>query len=213
MSDAVDPVFRFHKELMSSKEINFISRYLNPLIKDQKITVIDLGEWQKKSVSRKRRPADSEYSPEFLEFWEGCPNKIGKGSAAIAFEKAIKAGYRALTIISGLQTFIQYEKGRKGQEGYKPLHPATWLNGKRWQDEPGADLSKPRQTPLDIACVEIGKQIGGLVQGVERNAVQECLEAGMTGPEILKHLKDLKPADRLERFLYELSETINKGIE
>lgn len=72
----------------------------------------------------------------FAEFWAAYPRKVGRAAAEKAWPKAIKtlepdrlikaAGYWA-----GLWTNARTEKQ------FIP-HPATWLNGKRWDDEPPA---------------------------------------------------------------------------
>ena len=68
------------------------------------------------------------------QFWPSCPNKIGKGVAREAFIKARKKADLP-AIIAGLSVYAAYEDGRRGQEDYRPLHPATWLNQERWEDE------------------------------------------------------------------------------
>jgi len=209
-----DPVWRIHKDAMTAEEINLLSRMMNPLITAQKITVIDLGEWQKKSIASKAKGATA-YSPEFESFWQGCPNKTGKGSAAVAFAKALGRGHTALTITNGLPVYISYERGRQKADGdkYKPLHPATWLNGDRFLDEAGTDLSKPRVSEIDKVCSEVGRKLGALVQGVDRISLQECLDAGMTGPEILVKLEDYKPRNKLTHFFYSVVLEIEKGTK
>lgn len=70
----------------------------------------------------------------FERFWNGVPNKIAKGKAREAWNKAVKVA-SAETILSGLPTFCEYERRRKYEQDYRPLHPATWLNQERWGDE------------------------------------------------------------------------------
>jgi len=67
-------------------------------------------------------------------FWPNVPNKIGKGKAREAYLKARKK-VSAETILSALPKYQIYEDGRKSQIDYRPLHPATWLNQERWDDE------------------------------------------------------------------------------
>lgn len=74
-------------------------------------------------------------SPEFLEFWQGVPNMIGKQAAWEAWQKTMKRGVKPAEILAGLPTYRAYEAKRKASSAdYRPLHPATWLNGGRWED-------------------------------------------------------------------------------
>jgi hypothetical protein len=68
------------------------------------------------------------------KFWPNVPNKLGTGKALEAYIKARKK-VSAETILVGLPKYQAYEDGRKEQDDYRPLHPATWLNQKRWADE------------------------------------------------------------------------------
>lgn len=74
---------------------------------------------------------------DFDAFWQGVPNKIGKGAARKAYASAIKGGATHDEIVAGLPGYAAYEQRRRGQSEYRPLHPATWLNGERWTDEHG----------------------------------------------------------------------------
>jgi len=75
------------------------------------------------------------YSEDFEKFWKAVPTKIGKGEAWKAWRAALKRGATVEAIMAGLGTFQRYEAQRSGQAGYRPLHPATWLNQDRWNDE------------------------------------------------------------------------------
>lgn len=216
-----DHVFRVHKDAMSPGEINALARLMNPLIKEQKITLLDLNEWTKKTLGPRptrmcRTNSKLRYPPEFLEFWVDCPVKTAKGDAADAHRRAIERGHTALEIKEGLPVYIAYERDARAAsktEGkkHRPLHPATWLNGDRFLDESGADLAKPRKSELDLACDDVGSKIHLLVEGTDRMALQDCLDAGMSRGEIMVALKGYKENGRLNLFLYEVVEEINKG--
>jgi len=92
----------------------------------------------------------------FDQFWSGVPNKIGKGKAREAFERAVKKkGADPQTIIDGLPKFQYYESKRQARDDYTPLHPSTWINQERWADEfkgmPNTDAS----TALSQAGIEL----------------------------------------------------------
>jgi hypothetical protein len=73
-------------------------------------------------------------------FWPNVPNRIGKGKAREAYIKARKKTSKD-AILAGLPRYASYEKRRAAQPDYRPLHPATWLNQERWDDE---DAGKPK---------------------------------------------------------------------
>jgi uncharacterized protein YdaU (DUF1376 family) len=75
-------------------------------------------------------------SAEFMTFWSAYPNKVKKFEALKAWEKAIKTDDPS-TIINGLRNFKFPDDPQ-----FNP-HPSTWLNQKRWLDEPtGSNVVK-----------------------------------------------------------------------
>jgi uncharacterized protein YdaU (DUF1376 family) len=70
----------------------------------------------------------------FEEFWKTYPNKSAKVEAQKSFNK-IKPDHALLAkIISAVEAFKKSAKWTKDGGAYIP-HAATWLNGKRWEDE------------------------------------------------------------------------------
>ena len=65
----------------------------------------------------------------FEQFWQAYPRKIGKGQARRAYQTALKKT-DALCIMAALA-----QQRFDSRERFQP-HPATWLNGERWLDEP-----------------------------------------------------------------------------
>ena len=73
---------------------------------------------------------------DFNLWWECVPSKIGVGRARRAFKTALKK--------TDLQTLIAGIKKYAESVADNPefiAHPATWLNGERWLDEP---VQKPQ---------------------------------------------------------------------
>lgn len=91
---------------------------------------------QKKSdenVTReeKRREEVNNTQPDgFAEFWSAYPRKVAKGDAEKAWKKHKPNLAACLSAISIAKSSTDWTKDG-GQ--YIP-HPATWLNGKRWDD-------------------------------------------------------------------------------
>jgi hypothetical protein len=70
----------------------------------------------------------------FEEFWKTYPNKSAKVEAQKSFNK-IKPDHALLAkIISAVVSFKKSAKWTKDGGAFIP-HAATWLNGKRWEDE------------------------------------------------------------------------------
>lgn len=74
----------------------------------------------------------------FAEFWEVYPKRVAKVAAQRAWAKALKRA-TAAEIIAGA---VAYRDDRNRTSQFT-AHPATWLNGGRWDDEP---IQKGRPT-------------------------------------------------------------------
>ena len=79
-----------------------------------------------------RRPTDDRV---FDMFWRGYPRKIGKGAARKAWAKATDRP-PILAILANIQAHVDSDQWQREGGQFIP-HPATWLNQKRWDDEPG----------------------------------------------------------------------------
>lgn len=66
---------------------------------------------------------------DFDRFWSAYPRKVGRKAAMKAFAKAIK-----LTSIEDILGGVEdYKRHKPDWQHF--CHPATWLNGERWDDE------------------------------------------------------------------------------
>jgi uncharacterized protein YdaU (DUF1376 family) len=83
------------------------------------------------SLPRAKRAASNSH-PDFADFWQAYPRKVGKGAAEKAFAAAIAKGASVGDIAAGLNRQVWPDNPR-----FIP-HPATWLNHARWQDDPAA---------------------------------------------------------------------------
>lgn len=79
-------------------------------------------------------------SDSFAAFWLVYPRKVGKLSAQKAWAKAIKAAPDPQVLVEGA---ARYAQQRAGQEQRFTKHPATWLNGGCWMDEPAQRAPAP----------------------------------------------------------------------
>lgn len=72
----------------------------------------------------------------FDKFYASYPRKIGKEAARKSFSKIKESEYE--TIIRSVAEFSQFHENRGTEKQYIP-HPATWLNGRRWEDDLSAE--------------------------------------------------------------------------
>ena len=128
------------------KEKESITRY-------ERVNNIPRGEErreEKRIKDSSSARADVLFLKEFEEqFWPAYPRKIGKGQARKAFIRSRRTTPLE-TITVGLARFVVTTVGTEPQF---VCHPATWLNGERWNDESGIRSSVvatgPRSPPPD----------------------------------------------------------------
>lgn len=70
----------------------------------------------------------------FDEFWAIYPRHVAKQAAARMYKRAIKS----TTPDRIKRGAARYAQERAGQDPAYTKHPATWLNGGCWDDEPAA---------------------------------------------------------------------------
>jgi uncharacterized protein YdaU (DUF1376 family) len=90
---------------------------------------------QPQSESSKDKDSKCSTDPSFADFWSAYPRKTGKGAAEKSWAAALRKAPPA-EILAGLKRHVFSTEPQ-----YIP-HPATWLNQRRWEDEPAA----PRMT-------------------------------------------------------------------
>lgn len=101
------------------------------------VPVTDTKGTEEKGTEGKVSPQDSRplvpvaCESMFEDFWQAYPRKIGKGQARRAWRTAM-AKVSVEVVMQALRT-----QRFDARERFVP-HPATWLNGERWLDEPGA---------------------------------------------------------------------------
>ena len=73
-------------------------------------------------------------SPDFVRFWDAYPRKVDKPRAVRAWEKLGLENCSVESVMAGLQAAKFCEQWVRDGGRFIP-HPATWLNGRRWEDE------------------------------------------------------------------------------
>lgn len=104
---------------------------------------------------------ESKKAADFDCFWQAYPRKVGKVKAEAAF-------YKITTPVSVLLAAIEQQKKsaqwQKDNGQFIP-HPATWLNGKRWEDQVETVIAAPQGRELDadeVAAIQRMLQEDGL---------------------------------------------------
>lgn len=113
----------------------------------------------------------------FDAFYQQFPRKTGKKAALRAWAK-IKPSER-LDVLDGLARAVQ---SRQWASGIIP-HPATWLNGRRWEDGPEAPA------PVDRKVAKmIGPEYDSIPGGCELDG-----PPGETADQAWARMKDCCP--------------------
>lgn len=85
--------------------------------------------------ARSQRPVQ-----DFADFWAAWPRRVGKRDAEKAWAR-LRPQEKAAAI-EALPKHVDYWNASGTERQYIP-HPATWLNGARWDDE--IEMPKPKQ--------------------------------------------------------------------
>lgn len=78
------------------------------------------------------------------QFWPAYPRKVGKENALKSFVKLRPDDDMLAVMLKALTAQAASEQWRKDKQ-FIP-HPATWINGKRWQDEADAGGNYPSES-------------------------------------------------------------------
>lgn len=80
------------------------------------------------------------FSESFNDFWKAYPKKVSKANALKAWKKLKPNDDLAREIIYALERQKQSAQWQKNNGQFIP-YPATWLNGRRWEDEQTEEAS------------------------------------------------------------------------
>ena len=75
-------------------------------------------------------------------FWPAYPRKVGKSNAEKAWRKLDPDPETVKDIITAIAVQRESDQWRRDEGQFIP-HPATWLNGRRWEDEGGTTNGTP----------------------------------------------------------------------
>jgi len=86
-----------------------------------------------KEYNKERKSINSVYTSDFIDFWTKYPKKTGKGAAFSSWKKLSKTEKDKIS--DALDWQILSEQWLKDSGQFIP-NPQTYLNQKRWDDEP-----------------------------------------------------------------------------
>ena len=128
---------------ISETELKSIVIKLSHWLEQDDISLISEKHQDDAPEKRQRREETESASPVgFAEFWSAYPKKTAKGDAEKAWKKHkpdLAACLAALAVAKQSSDWIK-------DGGQFIPHPATWINGKRWED--GVAGSHPSTNPL-----------------------------------------------------------------
>ncbi len=95
---------------------------------------LSTNEAPPRSSARSRTPRREVASSTFAEFWRRYPRKVAKAAALKAWCRIAPSATDATTILAALDQQVRSTDWQRDEGRFVP-YPATWLNGRRWEDE------------------------------------------------------------------------------
>jgi len=182
--DSLDALYR--KRVIPAPEMPSIDLFLPPEIGKE---APDSGNSGTGNKQRKVKESKEKKDPASLfdRFWSAYPKKKSRGDALKAFQK-INPDEELLVIMVAKVEAEKATKQWKEDNGRFIPHPATWLNGRRWEDEgvevqPAGGNNGPGLAPLpvkSVVCPNCGKDTDEIVDGkciycIERKSVKHFI--------------------------------------
>lgn len=116
-----------------------------------KSTVTPYNPPEGERVATHRRAKVTDYDADgFAAFWAAYPKKAGKADALKAWNKLAPDVVLQEQMGKALEVQKQSQQWRKDGGQYIPM-PATWLNGRRWEDEVQTQTQPNIPTDADYA--------------------------------------------------------------
>lgn len=92
---------------------------------------------------------------DFNAFWEAYPKKADKQKALKAWQKLKPDKEMLNAMLAAIERHKQSDKQWHRDDGQYIPYPASWLNGRRWEDEDGVDLTA--ESPKDKPSYDLDK--------------------------------------------------------
>jgi len=109
----------------------------------------------------------------FADFWASWPNKTAKAQAEKAWKKLSPAGREAASS-AAVAWFADW---RRRHPDASPIHPASYLNQRRWEDE---RASQPKAVDrFEVAAINIRSGKPFLCSNISASLARELISRGM----------------------------------
>ena len=89
-------------------------------------------------ILEREKETRAEASEAFEAWWGAYPNRVGKDAAKRAYASALQSGADPDEMLRAVE---RYRLGKPSGQAW--ANPATWLNNRRWTDEPLAPEDQP----------------------------------------------------------------------
>jgi hypothetical protein len=126
----------------------------------------------------------------FEEWWRQYPRRVAKGAARKAFKRTLAKKIASFDQL--LNGAMRYAAERHGEDPQFTKHPASWLNGECWLDEPKPKHRKP-MTRSESATAGILEAMFGHSGGTvprSRASAREGLLGDLTPEDFLPPTKE-----------------------
>ncbi len=132
----------------------------------------------------------------FTAFWQAYPKKVAKSDAEKAWIKIAPDAELQACIFAAIASAKASPEWQKDKGQFIP-HPATWLNGRRWEDQ-GTQLAQVASGSLTKPCAResCGKPLlGGYTHMAIGNVCNACHRDYLDGRWDGKPVKPQAPAE------------------
>jgi len=99
-------------------------------------------------VRSNNTPKPPQGGEDFKQFWDAYPRRVAKADALKAWSKLKPDPELLAKILEAVRQQAQQPDWLKADGAYVP-YPASWLNGRRWEDEPKPAASPNGNRPAD----------------------------------------------------------------
>lgn len=136
--DTVSIPYQYRIEKTSNFPVS-VTVSVSDTVNNNNNTVLDITNTDSKRAAREKTKEQEE---NFSLFWNAYPKKKSKADAEKAFKK-LKPDKQLLdTMLDALEEQKRSQDWKRDNGQFIP-YPATWLNGRRWEDDAGGGYSMP----------------------------------------------------------------------
>lgn len=149
----------------------------------------DMSPPSKRIIVRESKKKEPPISPKgdagFDQFWQAYPRREAKVKALSSWKKLKPSTVLLTTILTAIERMKVSPGWQKDEGQFIPL-PASWLNGRRWEDEPEVTLPTPPEPPGEFDHLP---RISGdfAICGCDRQNPEEVCRAPYHGLTVEEH--------------------------